>query len=309
MKDRERLMLRFITCVLFFLPLAATGLAAQEAAATSDRAPATDKGETDRQVQQSVCLLLESAAHANELPVEFFVRLIWQESRFRPTAIGPRTRSGRHALGIAQFMPATAAERNLLDPLNPIEALPKAAEFLKELRGQFGNLGLAAAAYNAGPGRVRAWMAGAASMPAQTRAYVLSVTGHSVEDWAASRDLKAKTESGVSCETLMAKLKQPPTTFLGALQQHVVMGAIQPWGAILGADRSRQEILDRYAALQRSFAAVLAGRDPILFERGRGPLPRFQVRVGAESRAAVNDICKRIHLAGGDCVVLRNPGS
>jgi Transglycosylase SLT domain len=123
-------MLRFITCVLFFLPLAATGLAAQEAAATSDRAPATDKGETDRQVQQSVCLLLESAAHANELPVEFFVRLIWQESRFRPTAIGPRTRSGRHALGIAQFMPATAAERNLLDPLNPIEALPKAAEFL-----------------------------------------------------------------------------------------------------------------------------------------------------------------------------------
>jgi soluble lytic murein transglycosylase-like protein len=82
----------------------------------SDRAPATDKGETDRQVQQSVCLLLESAAHANELPVEFFVRLIWQESRFRPTAIGPRTRSGRHALGIAQFMPATAAERNLLDP-------------------------------------------------------------------------------------------------------------------------------------------------------------------------------------------------
>ena len=48
-------------------------------------------------------------------------------------------------------MPATAAERNLLDPLNPIEALPKAAEFLKDLRGQFGNLGLAAAAYNAGP--------------------------------------------------------------------------------------------------------------------------------------------------------------
>ena len=124
-------------------------------------------------------------------------------------------------------------------------------------------------------------------------------SGHSVEDWAASRDLKAKTESGVSCETLMAKLKQPPTTFLGVLQQHVVMGAIQPWGAILGADRSRQEILDRYAALQRRFAAVLAGRDPILFERGRGPLPRFQVRVGAESRAAVNDICKRIHLEPG----------
>ena len=299
-------MLRFVACVLFALPLTATGLTAQEVADTSERAP--DKGEASREVRQSICLLVESAAHANALPVEFFVRLIWQESRFRPTAIGPTTRSGKHALGIAQFMPMTAAERNLLDPLNPIEALPKAAEFLKDLRGQFGNLGLAAAAYNAGPARVRAWMAGAASMPSQTRAYVQAVTGNSVDAWAAGRDVEAKGASGVSCETLMAKLKQPPTTFLAALQQHVVTGAIQPWGAILGADRTRPEILDRYAALQRRFAAVLAGRDPILFERGPGSLPRYQVRVGAESRAAANDVCKKIHLAGGDCVVLRNPG-
>jgi hypothetical protein len=93
---------------------------------------------------------------------------------------------------------------------------------------------------------------------------------------------------------VLASLKQPPTTFLGALRQHMVMGAIQPWGAILGAHKSRQEILDRYAALQRRFAAVLAGRDPILFERGPGPLPRYQVRIGAESRADANDTCKRI---------------
>jgi hypothetical protein len=300
-------MLRFLACVLFVL-FTATGLTAQEAVETSERASVADKGETSREVQQSVCLLVESAAKANGLPVEFFVRLIWQESRFRATAIGPSTRSGKHALGIAQFMPTTAAERNLFDPLNPIEALPKAAEFLKDLRGQFGNLGLAAAAYNAGPARVRAWMVGGASMPAQTRAYVEAVTGNSVDAWAAGRNVEAKGESGISCESLMAKLKRPPTTFLTALQQHVVTGTLQPWGAILGADRSRPEILDRYAALQRRFTAVLAGRDPILLERGRGSLPRYQVRVGAESRAAANDICKRIHLAGGDCVVLRNPG-
>jgi Transglycosylase SLT domain len=302
-------MLRFVARVLFIILLTATGLTAQEAAEISDPASIANKDDASRQVKQSVCLLLESAAHANGLPVEFFVRLIWRESRFRPTAIGPSTRSGKHALGIAQFMPATAAERNLLDPFNPIEALPKAAEFLKDLRGQFGNLGLAAAAYNAGPGRVRAWMAGAASMPAQTRAYVLAVTGNSVDQWATGRDPEVKAESGVSCETLMAKLKQPPTTFLAALQQHVVTGVMQPWGAILGAHRSRAEILDRYAALQRRFEAVLAGRDPILLERGPGSLPRYQVRVGAESRAGASDICKRIHVAGGDCVVLRNPGS
>ena len=302
-------MLRLVACVLSVVQLAATGLTAQEAVETPEPDSKTNKGEASRQTQQSVCLLLKSAAHANGLPVEFFVRLIWRESRFKPTAVGPSTRSGRHALGIAQFMPATAAERNLLDPLNPIEALPKAAEFLKDLRSQFGNLGLAAAAYNAGPARVRAWMSGAASMPAQTRAYVEAVTGNSVDQWAAGRGPEAKAESGVSCEMLMAKLKQPPTNFLVALQQHVVTGAIQPWGAILGADRSRPEILDRYAALQRRFAAVLAGRDPILLERGPGSLPRYQVRVGAETRAAANDVCKRIHLAGGDCVVLRNPGS
>jgi Transglycosylase SLT domain/SPOR domain len=302
-------MLRSVACVLLVVLLAATGLTAQEAAEAPEPDSTTNKGEASRQTQQSVCLLLESAARANGLPIEFFVRLIWRESRFRPTTVGPSTRSGKHALGIAQFMPATAAERNLLDPLNPIEALPKAAEFLKDLRGQFGNLGLAAAAYNAGPGRVRAWMAGAASMPAQTRAYVEAVTGNSVDRWAAGQGLEVNAESGVSCETLMAKLKQPPTTFLAALQQHVVTGVIQPWGAILGADRSRPEILDRYAALQRRFTAVLAGRDPILLERRPGSLPHYQVRVGAESRAAANDICKRIHLAGGDCVVLRNPGS
>ena len=188
-------MLRFVACVLLVILLTATRLTAQEAAETSDRASITNKDDASRQVQQSVCLLLKSAAHANGLPVEFFVRLIWRESRFRPTAIGPSTRSGKHALGIAQFMPATAAERNLLDPFNPIEALPKAAEFLKDLRGQFGNLGLAAAAYNAGPARVRAWMAGAASMPAQTRAYVEAVTGNSVDKWAASGTSRPKPKA------------------------------------------------------------------------------------------------------------------
>jgi transglycosylase-like protein with SLT domain len=301
-------MLRFVVCILFVL-LPLTGARAQEPAAeTLERASTADEGEASREVQQSICLLVESAAHSNGLPVEFFV-LIWQESRFQSDAVGPSTRSGKHALGIAQFMPATAGERNLLDPLNPIEALPKAAEFLKDLRRQFGNVGLAAAAYNAGPSRVRQWMAGAASIPAETRAYVEAVTGSSAEEWAKGRGVEAKAESGVSCETLMARLKRPPTTFLAALQQHVVTGTIQPWGAILGADRSRPQILDRYATLQRRFATVLAGRDPILLERNRGPLPRYQVRVGAESRAAANDVCKRIHLAGGVCVVLRNPGS
>ena len=112
-----------------------------------------------------MCLMIESAARAANLPLEFFARVIWQESRFRPDAVGPVTRSGQRAQGIAQFMPGTAGERGLLDPFNPVQALPKSAEFLGELAGQFGNLGLAAAAYNAGPRRVQEWLAGTGGMP------------------------------------------------------------------------------------------------------------------------------------------------
>ena len=47
--------------------------------------------------QNSICLMLESAARAHDLPLEFFARLIWRESRFRSKAVGPRTRRGTRA--------------------------------------------------------------------------------------------------------------------------------------------------------------------------------------------------------------------
>src|SRR5262245_24900228 len=124
-------------------------------------APPSAAGRSDADLRESVCLMIESAARAHNLPLEFFARVIWQESRFQPNVVGPRTRSGDRAQGIAQFMPRTAAERGLLDPFDPVQALPKSAEFLRELADQFGNLGLAAAAYNAGPQRVRDWLSGA----------------------------------------------------------------------------------------------------------------------------------------------------
>ena len=134
--------------------------------------------------REAMCLMMESAARAEGLPLEFFARVIWQESRFQSDAVGPVTRSGQRAQGIAQFMPGTASERGLLDPFNPVQALPKSAEFLAELRSQFGNLGLAAAAYNAGPRRVQEWLAGTGPMPLETRNYVSAITGSTVEDWA-----------------------------------------------------------------------------------------------------------------------------
>jgi hypothetical protein len=58
---------------------------------------------------------------------------------------------------------------------------------LVELTRQFGNLGLAAAAYNAGAARVMKWLQGSSALPIETQIYVRAVTGRSAEDWAAAR--------------------------------------------------------------------------------------------------------------------------
>src|SRR5690349_3003351 len=64
----------------------------------------------DGDTRQAICLMVESAARASDLPLEFFARVIWQESRFQSDAVGPVTRRGGRAEGIAQFMPGTASE-------------------------------------------------------------------------------------------------------------------------------------------------------------------------------------------------------
>jgi hypothetical protein len=128
--------------------------------------------------------MAEDAATAHTLPVGYFLRLIRQESGFNPNSV-----SHAGAQGIAQFIPATATERGLKDPFDPAEALPKSAELLNELRDHFGNLGLAAAAYNAGPERVQKWLAGKSPLPQETIDYVRVITGHDAADWARSSDL------------------------------------------------------------------------------------------------------------------------
>src|SRR4029079_15238876 len=136
------------------------------------------------------------------------------------------------SLCVPQSSRVTAAERNLLNPLDPIQALPKSAEFLHELQREFGNLRLAAAAYNAGPRRVREWMAGTGPMPVETRAYVQAITGASVEQWAKAC-FTADRKPDVTCGELMATLKRAPNRFVAALEQRVIAGALQPWGVIL----------------------------------------------------------------------------
>jgi len=265
----------------------------------------------DVSAREAMCLMIESAATAHGLPLEFFARVIWQESRFQPDAVGPVTRSGQRAQGVAQFMPGTASERRLLDPFDPVQALPKSAEFLRDLREQFGNLGLAAAAYNAGPRRVQEWLAGTGYMPSETRNYVYAITGTPVDDWAAAGKNEAIRDRAppAGCRELMALLQRAPNPFVAELEQRVKLGADAPWGVQLAAGFARDRALAMYARAMKRLSAVIGDRDPSLLSsifRSRGTRPFYQVRVGADTRAAANDLCDRIKRAGQACIVLKN---
>jgi hypothetical protein len=126
----------------------------------------------------NLCNTLFTSAQDNDLPVPFFANLLWQESRLRVDDV-----SKKGAQGIAQFMPKTAVESGLANPFDPMQAIPASARFLQRLRLQFGNLGFVAAAYNAGAHRVIEWLERRASLPRETRDYVVRVTGLSVETW------------------------------------------------------------------------------------------------------------------------------
>jgi hypothetical protein len=161
---------------------ALTGTAAPDTDVASDGplAPAIDiePGELQGFSRDSLCNAIVAVARANDLPVPFFANLIWQESNFRLGSISPAG-----ALGIAQFMPETAVDHGVINPFEPIHALFSAGKLLRKLKTQYGNLGLAAAAYNAGPQRVNAWLAEHRTLPGETRAYVVRITGQAADRW------------------------------------------------------------------------------------------------------------------------------
>jgi Transglycosylase SLT domain len=150
--------------------------------------------------RHELCDAVVAAAEAHDLPIGFLIRLIWQESGFDTQSV---SRAG--ALGIAQFMPGTAAEMGV-DPFDPTEALPASARFLRALQQQFGNHGLAAAAYNAGAGRVRNWLTKRSRLPQETREYVYIITGRKPEQWIGTGQKSAtfKIPAGTRCQLAAA---------------------------------------------------------------------------------------------------------
>jgi Transglycosylase SLT domain/D-alanyl-D-alanine carboxypeptidase len=111
--------------------------------------------------------LIRSASRWNVSPGLLAAQLM-AESGFNPRAVSPAG-----ALGIAQFMPATARSYGLGDPFDPIASIDAQAHLMSDLLRQFRSIPLALAAYNAGPGAVAA--CGCVPPYPETRAYVARI--------------------------------------------------------------------------------------------------------------------------------------
>lgn len=269
----------------------------------------------DETVEQALCRVIEDSARARGLPVPFLTRLIWRESSFRVGVVSPAG-----AQGIAQFMPGTARERGLLDPFDPEQAIPHAAHLLADLKRQFGNLGLAAAAYNGGAGRVTGWLAGSGGLPAETRAYVAAITGATAEDWrggpsaaieypeggAPAKTGEPDPEPQKTCLQVTASLRIPSRGDRFALNLNE--GPAAPWGIQLAGNFSKSLALQSFSRARSAYSGVIGEVRPMIIGtrlRNRGTRAFYRVRIPAQSRQAADDLCGRIRRAGGACLVLR----
>ena len=243
-----------------------------------------------------ICRLIEAAADRHGLPKPFFARLIYKESRFDAKALSPVG-----AQGIAQFMPATAKERGLADPWNPLEAIPASAHYLADLRAQFGNWGLAAAAYNGGPDRVARWLSGRGGLPWETIDYVRSITFRPV-DWFRERGREVEhrpLDAAKSFAEACAALPILPT--------RAVLATRSPWGVQIAGARSHRIAQNAARRIQTRFRRIIGDR-PVEIVRSRRGIrgAPYQARVGAGSRKEAGLLCAQLKRAGGTCVVLRN---
>lgn len=128
--------------LLALLPVAQVGLAAAIMALGSPRSDLAGV---------PFAGLIQSAAEVHGLDPALVAAVVEQESAFQVQAVSPAG-----AMGLMQMMPGTAADLGLLEPFDAAANLDAGTEYLAWLIDRYGDVGLALAAYNAGPGWVDA---------------------------------------------------------------------------------------------------------------------------------------------------------
>jgi len=111
--------------------------------------------------------IVQKASETYGVPTEWIRAIMQAESSGNPNDVSPKG-----ATGLMQLMPETAKELGVTDIRDPYQNVMAGTAYFKQMLDRFGDPKLALAAYNAGPGRVNAYLAGKASLPEETRNYV-----------------------------------------------------------------------------------------------------------------------------------------
>ena len=248
-----------------------------------------------------VCSAIGRLAREYRLPEGYLARLIWQESRFDPSAVSPAG-----AQGIAQFMPGTARLRGLGNAFSPADALARSADYLRFLVDKFGNLGLAAAAYNGGEARVSGWQNGG-WLAGETRNYVMIITGVPAESWLEGNvddpdfSLQPDKPFDEACIE-MANTRPMPRLALPS-------GTWKPWGVLIAQAFSPKVAMTMFERQKKRFPKLF-GNDPPLALGVKNPnfgnRLRHSVQLGRDSRKEAEALCAKLRQAGGSCIVVKN---
>ncbi|WP_295812549.1 lytic transglycosylase domain-containing protein [uncultured Nitratireductor sp.] len=248
----------------------------------------------------SICRLVETQARKNRFDPAFLARLLWKESRFDPNAVSPKG-----AEGVAQFMPGTAALRGLDDAFDIEKAIPASAAYLAELQEKFGNLGLAAAAYNAGEARVTRWLAKGGFLPLETENYVMAILGAPVDAFS-DRERVAEIQPLHPEKAFDAACRDLPVSARAIMAMTSVH--TKPWGVQVAGHFRRDVAIRLWQTVLRRNAALLKPYEPVItrVRSSRGRRGIYAVRIGAQSRSEAVRVCNRFKNGGLSCVVLRN---